>query len=278
MEHRFTQRQRDVLALIAAGKTNREIGEALGISLDGAKWHVAEILAKLDAESREEAAEYWRHRNGLAPRFARIFRGVSFLAAWKWGTAAAAAGCAAVLLVAISGALSNESGSSAPTPSSLPPSADIVAMVVQAVERGDVTTLAGLEDYIDLPCAAPGGPGEVPCPQGFPPGATLAVMPYLSGCSTNFLWQGSDGPAQDFWSELLPPQQKWSTYAVARTHGSWAGFDGIEHVLIFELPGSPERDLQLGVTTEGVRVIARGCGGTPATDAASFSDFLLPPR
>lgn len=53
----LTARQRQVLRLIAAGKTSAEIGEALRISLDGAKWHVSGILAKVDVATREEAAE-----------------------------------------------------------------------------------------------------------------------------------------------------------------------------------------------------------------------------
>lgn len=61
-DYAWTPRRREVLALIAAGKTNGEIGEALGISLDGAKWRVGEILSKLNAHSGEEAADYWRGR------------------------------------------------------------------------------------------------------------------------------------------------------------------------------------------------------------------------
>ena len=45
----LTPRQREVIELIAAGRTNGEIGEALGISLDGAKAHVRDIMTKLDA-------------------------------------------------------------------------------------------------------------------------------------------------------------------------------------------------------------------------------------
>jgi DNA-binding CsgD family transcriptional regulator len=73
----LTDRQRQVLRLIAAGKTNAEIGEALGISLDGAKWHVSEILARLDVQTREEAAEIWRRERGIrrgAGRLMRAFR------------------------------------------------------------------------------------------------------------------------------------------------------------------------------------------------------------
>ncbi|OAI43766.1 hypothetical protein AYO38_02525 [bacterium SCGC AG-212-C10] len=56
----LTSRQREVLDLIAQGRTNAEIATRLGISLDGAKWHVREILGRLEVDSREEAAAIWR--------------------------------------------------------------------------------------------------------------------------------------------------------------------------------------------------------------------------
>lgn len=74
-DYAWTRRQREVLDLISQGRTNAQIAEVLGLSLQGAKWHVTEILTKLNAESREEAAEYWRRYHGMAPRFARVFRG-----------------------------------------------------------------------------------------------------------------------------------------------------------------------------------------------------------
>lgn len=70
----WTPRQREVLALLVRGRTNGQIAEELGISLDGAKWHVSEIITKLGVESREDAAEYWRARNGLRPRFTRLLK------------------------------------------------------------------------------------------------------------------------------------------------------------------------------------------------------------
>ncbi|MGH2611337.1 MAG: response regulator transcription factor, partial [Tepidiformaceae bacterium] len=63
-EHELNERQREVLALVASGLTNGEIGERLGMTLDGAKWNVSEILTKLGLASREEAADYWRWRHG----------------------------------------------------------------------------------------------------------------------------------------------------------------------------------------------------------------------
>lgn len=68
----LTPRQREVLDLIARGKTNGEIAEQLGITLDGAKFHVREILAKLGVDSREEAAAWWRRENGMQKRLQRL--------------------------------------------------------------------------------------------------------------------------------------------------------------------------------------------------------------
>ncbi len=56
----LTPRQREVMELIAAGKTNFEIAQHLGVSLEGAKYHVSEILAKLGVDSREEAVATWQ--------------------------------------------------------------------------------------------------------------------------------------------------------------------------------------------------------------------------
>lgn len=58
----LTPRQREVLDLMARGATNGEIAERLGLSLDGAKWHVREIFARLGVDTREEAVAVWRQR------------------------------------------------------------------------------------------------------------------------------------------------------------------------------------------------------------------------
>ncbi len=53
---RLTDRERDVLAQLVGGATNKEIAAALGISENTVKYHLKHILAKLHAESRTEAA------------------------------------------------------------------------------------------------------------------------------------------------------------------------------------------------------------------------------
>jgi len=60
----LTPRERDVLALVAAGATNREIGEQLHMAEKTASVHVSRILAKLNVRSRTEAAAV-AHRQGL---------------------------------------------------------------------------------------------------------------------------------------------------------------------------------------------------------------------
>lgn len=52
----LTAREREVLALVAEGRTNREIGAALFITEKTASVHVSNILAKLGAGNRGEAA------------------------------------------------------------------------------------------------------------------------------------------------------------------------------------------------------------------------------
>jgi DNA-binding CsgD family transcriptional regulator len=55
----LTPRQQEVLELVREGLTNDEIARRLGISADGAKFHVSEILSRLGVSSRREAAG-WR--------------------------------------------------------------------------------------------------------------------------------------------------------------------------------------------------------------------------
>jgi DNA-binding NarL/FixJ family response regulator len=52
-----------VLALVAKGLTDREVGAALGISPRTVGRHVGNILEKLGARNRAEAAR--RYREGL---------------------------------------------------------------------------------------------------------------------------------------------------------------------------------------------------------------------
>ncbi|HSP54330.1 MAG TPA: helix-turn-helix transcriptional regulator, partial [Dehalococcoidia bacterium] len=54
----LTPREWEVLALLREGLSDQAIADRLGISLDGAKYHVREILSKLSVTSRQEAAAW----------------------------------------------------------------------------------------------------------------------------------------------------------------------------------------------------------------------------
>jgi DNA-binding CsgD family transcriptional regulator len=62
----LTARESEVLRLVANGLGNKEIGAVLNISTHTAKYHVAAVLAKLDARSRTEAVTIGL-REGLLP-------------------------------------------------------------------------------------------------------------------------------------------------------------------------------------------------------------------
>ena len=52
----LTPRELEVLKLLAGGKTNKEIAWLLRITVNTAKKHVSQVLAKLNVSSRMEAA------------------------------------------------------------------------------------------------------------------------------------------------------------------------------------------------------------------------------
>jgi DNA-binding CsgD family transcriptional regulator len=98
--------QLEVLEFIAGGLTNGEIADSLGISLDGAKWNVSEILTKLGLPRREDAAAYYRWHRSPMRRVGRHSR------ALVMGAAGVVAMVAAVAVVAVG----PSSGEAAGTP------------------------------------------------------------------------------------------------------------------------------------------------------------------
>jgi non-specific serine/threonine protein kinase len=54
----LTRRERQVAALVASGRTNRQIGRVLGISEKTAEVHLHHVMSKLDVRSRAEVAAW----------------------------------------------------------------------------------------------------------------------------------------------------------------------------------------------------------------------------
>ena len=61
----LTDQERHILALVAEGKTNRQIAEALHLSAHTVKNYVSDILKKLGVARRAEAAAYYTRRSGI---------------------------------------------------------------------------------------------------------------------------------------------------------------------------------------------------------------------
>ena len=56
----LSARQRLILDGVAAGKSNGVLAQELGITLDGVKWHVSEMLGETGCRDRHELADWWR--------------------------------------------------------------------------------------------------------------------------------------------------------------------------------------------------------------------------
>ena len=65
-----------MLTLVREGLTNDQIARRLGISTDGAKFHVSEIITKLGVRKRGEAAE-WQGEPRETARPSAMLRGRS---------------------------------------------------------------------------------------------------------------------------------------------------------------------------------------------------------
>jgi len=62
----LTDQERHILALVAEGKTNRQIAEALHLSAHTVKNYVSDVLKKLGVARRAEAVAYYTRRSGIS--------------------------------------------------------------------------------------------------------------------------------------------------------------------------------------------------------------------
>lgn len=152
---RLTARQQQVLHLLERGYTNAQIAEELGISLDGAKFHVGEIIGKMQVSTRDEAVGAWRARQRRALT-AVVFTGV------RWGAGLAAVAALVVIVVAVRGlSAGDEPGEQSLAPAktpaaaqSSPPDPTATALVVSCpdlpapVTSGQITTIIDWVDFV----------------------------------------------------------------------------------------------------------------------------------
>lgn len=132
----LSERETQVLALIARGRTNAEIAVELGIGFETAKWHVSQILSELGVDSREEAANAWRAYNAPRMRVGRVLRALLPAAGWlKVGGALATVVVAASAVVFVVVSL-KESGGNVPGAAATPTAVAPQQYTVQLVQGG----------------------------------------------------------------------------------------------------------------------------------------------
>ena len=172
---RLTTRQREVLALVASGATNAQVAEALGVSLDGAKWHLREIFARLGVDTREEAANAWRAHSSPAARTRRAAH-----ALLGWITLKAAVVSGAITTVAAGGVVVALVVSSSGGPSS--------SFAADVAVRGTATGSPAASSTPALYAVVPGDScAAIAARNGITADALHALNPALDRACTNLV-------------------------------------------------------------------------------------------
>jgi DNA-binding CsgD family transcriptional regulator len=245
----LTPRQVEVLRLLEAGRTNPEIAAELGVSLDGAKYHVREIIGKLGVSSREEAVLAWR---GQSQR--------TFLRRFGWlATSPAAlrvAALAAILVVA--------AGATA-------------AVITWAVNRGDDAGPAAVD-----PSPSPSATGTAsPSPSASPTASPTAPPEVIAGIEVRPLVRTDPIPLPNdlalyiekgCWGCDVPAESLQRVYrapdGTVRTEDLYVGADpaGPEPGFIMSINAETAFDILISIC-DGPTY----CGGVPAAQEGSFS-------
>jgi DNA-binding CsgD family transcriptional regulator len=295
----LSPRQRQVLDLISRGRTNAEIADSLGVSLDGAKYHVREILGKLGVDSREEAASYWHAYNRPTARLARALSGVFGLGTLKAvvGGAAiiAAGGAVAAIVVGINAARQDTSGgepaatippeetpnpppaTTTPEPS---PTAEtpeqFAARIAALVSSGQLDELLALSEPVTFTCPGPtpqGAGGPFPLCDGAAPGEER--QGYLTAVDASEAETVDPATFSERASDTLVSTLALASLGTATSGDSLAlGFeaaDGSAVYLAFDaLPGQSPQLRALASTTLQAPAILTGGQATLITGPTTF--------
>lgn len=177
----LTPRQREVLELVAKGRTNGEIATGLGIGFDTVKTHVSEILGRLGVESREEAAAVWRSEQSVFSRLRRTATGfflstVGRVAAGLTATAVAV-GIAAAMVIAGQG---DSDSDPLPAASSVTPE----SVATPAATSSPLT--APTVDLLNTIAGKPIGEITLTGPVELPDGMVMLFNDVCYGCDGGF--------------------------------------------------------------------------------------------
>jgi DNA-binding CsgD family transcriptional regulator len=242
----LTPRQQEVLALLREGLTNEQIGQRLGISPDGAKFHVSEIIGRLGVADRHEAAS-WQPEGAPAGRLAalaplRLLRKITpgwlppAITLSAIGVAAIGVGLLAWGLVITRDHDSRTvvPPSATATPTALTGNAAVDA-TIGMLQRQDVDALLGLVRFTAIGCSVEQIVGSPPpCPTGTADGTPVDAFS-VSQCEGYYL-TGRDDVGQQFEAEFKGSGQS-SVYAVLKDPDRTSG-TGLAYIVAIT-PGTP---------------------------------------
>ncbi len=137
----ITDRQREVARLVAEGRSNPEIAEALGISLAGAKYHVSELLGRLGVQRREDVAAWYRQNVGPVAVVRR--RWGRLRARWPLGAVLGLAVPVAAVAIALGGGRAETPPTTA-TATATATALAVVTEVPEATPQPEVTPTAAV--------------------------------------------------------------------------------------------------------------------------------------
>ncbi len=241
----LSPRQHQVLELIGRGHTNAEIAEALGMSLDGAKWHVSEILAKLCVSSRDEAALYWRSNNGIRARLARTVHAL-FTApvAIKplLGVAATLGVVGIATVVAVLAVRSFNGGDGSPALAADTPTATATKSAATGTPAASTTAAAGATS---TPTTVPPLTGRIEQSPDFQGLDMLDTSQGWATAAPNMLLRTSDGGKT--WHDQSPPIKRDSQTLAFGT----ATFIDAAHAWVFSAAGDGINGAVLWRTVDG---------------------------
>jgi DNA-binding CsgD family transcriptional regulator len=138
----LTPREWEVLALLREGLGDQAVADRLGISLDGAKYHVREILSKLSVSSRQEAAA-WHPEERRAARSMALPLVVRAAGVAVMAAAVAGLGVLAWGVLRTETEAGRQSVLGLPTASAPQPEADEALLRASRLVKGDVREVQG---------------------------------------------------------------------------------------------------------------------------------------
>jgi hypothetical protein len=267
----------EVLGLLRLGLTNEEIAGRLGISLDGAKWHVSEIISRLGVASRYEAVALAYEAPGRS-RWAPLLAPLSLVKSVKIGIFGYIASTAviAVAIVGVSllvwGVIQTDGDDENPLTESALTRTGVVELdhVIDLLVRQDVEGLIGIVRFEPIGCSLQQTVGSPPrCAAGEPEGTPVDAFP-ISSCEGYYATTVEE-VRQAFGLALLR-QPGVAVYAVMRDNSVDRQVDSFYIATTENRPGQATSDVAFWhVFADGqLAGLISGCGPIGAAQQVEY--------